>query len=722
MKCKDFNNRYRNLYIGLILSQVLLGETVLGRSVEYGGENRLLIRQAETSAGANSVSQSVPPVTVDSAHNSWDNLNNTNTQTGVPLTAQSTPVTASGQQKGTGGQSQPLPSLTTGADGTLHWQSQIIAGDKPGTSGKDSSDPAATSTTVKNSQVVTETKYQVSNNNAGDNGSVSTTSTSQTKSTNLANPTQTNTSPKSLATTSVPSPSDSSLTGSPTKDSSQTTNSSDRVKQTTTRTTSGADILTSGNPTTDPQGGVTTTTRDKGTVNSTGAYATSQGKPIGGVDTSASTKKPTTEVTFKGSVTDNHNGTVVTNGQNTTSKVKETASDYHLTGPTDSASTSGGKSNKDLNPDQSTPTSTPSASNTGTNSESETTYVSGSVTLTGQDAVAALAAQHSEDKSQNGIDTEKKPKDEGKGLSSIAIVGIVGGVLVAIVLLYLMWYQWRKKQIRKGLGEEIPDDPKFDEDEKQRRQTRSSFGAEEPFTPLSRSGGVRPFKYGDDRTTYYSDRHTMAPTEWDEEHLYYNGHEEEETVTRDGRNHYGLTQYGEGMTAALAEDMYPGVPQTARTAVTNRDLAQNPFAPPPPVPRVPSVYNDTRGVTTRAADSVHTQPHLPHQRRTEYGVSMYDAYDGQDLRPQTPFSEPATSNLLPWLKKDGHAQAPPVLPVDPYFVDGMNGDNINVNNIIYEHDVPKAPPRAVMAQTPVAMGAPMGFQSELHDAPIPAFR
>ncbi|WVN89971.1 uncharacterized protein L203_105201 [Cryptococcus depauperatus CBS 7841] len=722
MKCKDFNNRYRNLYIGLILSQVLLGETVLGRSVEYGGENRLLIRQAETSAGANSVSQSVPPVTVDSAHNSWDNFNNTNTQTSVPLTAQSTPVTASGQQKGTGGQSQPLPSLTTGADGTLHWQSQIIAGDKPGASGKDSSDPAATSTTVINSQVITETKYQVSNTNAGDNGSVFTTSTSQTKSTNLANPTQTNTSPKSLATTSVSSPSDLSLTGSPTKDSSQTTNSSDRVKQTTTRTTSGADILTSGNPTTDPQGGVTTTTRDKGTVNSTGAYATSQGKPIGGVDTSASTKKPTTEVTPKGSVTDNHNGIVVTNGQNTTSKVKETASDYHLTGPTDSASTSDGKSNKDLNPDQSTLTPTPSASNTGINSESETTYVSGSVTLTGQDAVAALAAQHSEDKSQNGIDTEKKPKDEGKGLSSIAIVGIVGGVLVAIVLLYLMWYQWRKKQIRKSLGEEISDDPEFDEDEKQRRQTRSSFGAEEPFTPLSRSGGVRPSKYGDDRTTYYSDRHTMAPTEWDEEHLYYNGHEEEETVTRNGRNQYGLTQYGEGMTAALAEDMYPGAPQTARTAVTNQDLAQNPFAPPPPVPRVPSVYNDTRGVTTRAADSVHTQPHLPHQRRTEYGVSMYDAYDGQDLRPQTPFSEPATSNLLPWLKKDGHAQAPPVLPVDPYFVDGMNGDNINVNNIIYEHDVPKAPPRAVMAQTPVAMGAPMGFQSELHDAPIPAFR
>ncbi|WWD20360.1 hypothetical protein CI109_104836 [Kwoniella shandongensis] len=350
-------------------------------------------------------------------------------------------------------------------------------------------------------------------------------------------------------------------------------------------------------------------------------------------------------------------------------------------------------------------TSTATASS---HSTAETTFVSNGVTLSGQAAVAALAAAQSSsvsDASSAAASSGSTSEEQKSGLSSIAIVGIVGGVLVALIMLYLIWSQWRKKRARKTLGEEIPDG---DNDEKRirdsfddydNRMTRSSFGAEIPITPLSqrrrRPRDTYVDEYGntmyDPTQTYYSDNRAQTG--------YYTEGDYDE-----GRTEYGLTQYGDGMTAALADGM--------ATGIAGQD--ENPFVPVPPVPRVPSTYAINKHDTMRASAPVPVQSQYGGDgRETGYGGSIYDVYGGSggESRPQTQFSEtePSTSNLLPWLNRGGQMPPPPVPPL-PEGQDHLRA-----------LEPARAPPRAVMAQTP--MGAvPMGYGGELDEAPIPAFR
>lgn len=224
-----------------------------------------------------------------------------------------------------------------------------------------------------------------------------------------------------------------------------------------------------------------------------------------------------------------------------------------------------------------------------------------------------------------------------------------------------------------------------------------------------------------------------------------------EIIAPDGRTEYGLTQYGDGMTAALAESMTTGVLPTSRTVQTGQ--GDNPFVPVPPVPRLPSVYTSPKSNTVRAADDSQsrapTHIEAAHDRETGYGMSIYDAYSGPDSRHQTQFSEPSTSNLLPWLNNGSQTPAPPVSLIDPqytnhqvaggpshtphrpprpYVGNGLGGQQFMgiPMQMQMEMDVERqpmrAPPRAVMAQTPLALGAPVKFESELDRAPIPAFR
>lgn len=321
----------------------------------------------------------------------------------------------------------------------------------------------------------------------------------------------------------------------------------------------------------------------------------------------------------------------------------------------------------------------------------------------------------------------------------------------------------RKKRARKALGEETPDDPDIPDEKYPDRLTRSSFGADEPVTPASYKRR-RTDHYDDDYDatmydpeTYYDDRMTRAPTDYEEEYDYDDGGRTiaGDKIAPDGRTEYGLTQYGDGMTAVLADSMATGVLPTSRTVQTGQ--GDNPFVPVPPVPRLPSVYTSPKSTTVRVANDnlsqapAHTQ--MAYDRDTGYGMSIYDAYGGPDSRPQTQFSEPSTSNLLPWLNKGSQTPAPPVPPVHSQHTNNQaaggphtlpqpprpNGENglgaqqmmgmpmplkmqMQMQTHMDEHEPTRAPPRAVMAQTPLPVGAPMKFESELDRAPIPTFR
>ncbi|KAK8849733.1 hypothetical protein IAR55_005068 [Kwoniella newhampshirensis] len=350
----------------------------------------------------------------------------------------------------------------------------------------------------------------------------------------------------------------------------------------------------------------------------------------------------------------------------------------------------------------------------------QTTYVSNGVTLTGQDAVAALAAaqtQTATDASAAKAKAGSANEDDKSGLSSISIVGIVGGVLVALILIYLTWSQWRKKQARKTLGDELPDGDEDDNDDEKRRRdaydnrmTRSSFGAEEPVTPLTyrrrRQHDTYIDEYGttvyDPTQTYYNDRGQSK---------YYSDNEPiapfGDTNYEDGRNEYGLTQYGDGMTAALADGMVTGGTGAP---------AQNPFVPIPPVPRVPSTYAPNKQETIRSLPA-----HAPSQigadeRETNCGGSIYDVYGESQSRPATQFSEPSTSKLLPWLNKGQEPPVPQVPTQSAHSWDqGLTPPGIRAP------EPTRSPPRAVMAQIQQET-AQVGYGGELEGVPIPEFR
>jgi hypothetical protein len=85
------------------------------------------------------------------------------------------------------------------------------------------------------------------------------------------------------------------------------------------------------------------------------------------------------------------------------------------------------------------PASTASTSIIASAVESDTTYVSDGVTLTGSAAAAALAASATSDNADAGTSVST---GGGSKLSSFAIVGIVAGSLVVLVIIYLIWYHW----------------------------------------------------------------------------------------------------------------------------------------------------------------------------------------------------------------------------------------------------------------------------------------
>jgi hypothetical protein len=64
----------------------------------------------------------------------------------------------------------------------------------------------------------------------------------------------------------------------------------------------------------------------------------------------------------------------------------------------------------------------------------KTTYVTAGMTLSGQAAISAMAA--------DGYDSVGVKAGGSTKLSSFAIVGIVGGILVFFIAVYIAWYQW----------------------------------------------------------------------------------------------------------------------------------------------------------------------------------------------------------------------------------------------------------------------------------------
>ncbi|OCF35194.1 hypothetical protein I316_03237 [Kwoniella heveanensis BCC8398] len=333
---------------------------------------------------------------------------------------------------------------------------------------------------------------------------------------------------------------------------------------------------------------------------------------------------------------------------------------------------------------------------------------------------------------------ETKSEDQGGKLSSIAIVGIVGGVLLALILIYLAWYRWRKRRARHALQELPDDDEKFSPRMHDNRITRSSFGAAEPITPYNaRDGRYRrrseeSFGYDEDDNDIYSKGDDYDEDWYDPDHriAHGSGHDHRHRGTFDdprtapippdtgvlshGRTGYDLDQYGDGMTAALADGLSTAAPENSRSLP-----AENPFVPP--VPPLPTSYSHSKHETIR------TLPAVPDDVDPDagYGVSIYDSYGNQPQtaisRPQTDIVEPSTSNLLPWLNKGNNnaaaaaaAPPPPVPPLpEPVPVD-QDGQEMFT-------EPPRAPPRAMMAQTPIR-GAPVGHGGELGAAPIPTFR
>ncbi|WWD06710.1 hypothetical protein V865_004805 [Kwoniella europaea PYCC6329] len=336
-------------------------------------------------------------------------------------------------------------------------------------------------------------------------------------------------------------------------------------------------------------------------------------------------------------------------------------------------------------------------------------------------------------------------KNGGGGkLSSVAIVGIVGGVLVGLILLYLAWYQWRKKKAREALLD-ISDDPmdeKFSPTMHPSRVTRSSFGAADPITPYSyRQRGNRPGEVTDDDDDDWYDPNAIdqfVPYEYDnnagrrqtqymvtssnphsgtnrnpfEDNLFYPS--KTALPTSDGITNYTYDTEAEmEMTASLAEDMSPELLRREASQRSHNDATiENPFVPPIPNGKL------GRNETVR---TVRTIPAVP----TDVdGMSIYESYttSRQGTRPHSEvseYTEPPTSNLLPWINKSNnptHARdAQPVPPVPTQ----MNIDMIpNMTNL--EQEI-RQPPRAMMNQIP-SKEVPKGHGGELAEIPIPSFR
>ncbi|OCF54529.1 hypothetical protein L486_08079 [Kwoniella mangroviensis CBS 10435] len=339
-------------------------------------------------------------------------------------------------------------------------------------------------------------------------------------------------------------------------------------------------------------------------------------------------------------------------------------------------------------------------------------------------------------------------KDGGGGkLSSVAIVGIVGGVLVGLILLYLAWYQWRKKKAREALLN-ICDDPmdeKFSPTMHPSRITRSSFGAADPITPyIYRQRGNRPGEVTDDdddedwydpnaidqfvpysydnnagngrRQTQYmvttSNPHSGTDRNPFEDNLFYPS--KTALPTSDGITNYTHDTEAEmEMTASLAEDMSPELLRREASQRSHNDATiENPFVPPIPNGKL------GRNETVR---TVRTIPAVPSDVD---GMSIYESYttSGQGTRPHSAvsaYTEPPTSNLVPWINKNNNPALSQEVERVPPVPTQMNVDMIpNMTNL--EQEI-RQPPRAMMNQIP-SKEVPKGHGGELAEIPIPSFR
>ncbi|WVR07999.1 hypothetical protein IAU60_005043 [Kwoniella sp. DSM 27419] len=293
------------------------------------------------------------------------------------------------------------------------------------------------------------------------------------------------------------------------------------------------------------------------------------------------------------------------------------------------------------------------------------------------DALGPLNSGNSADRAQATPETTQQA-EEGK-LNSLQIVGIVAGVIVAVVMCYLAWLQWRKKQAHKAPTNDLDDDDEetFVPAKHNGRFTRSSFGAAEPITPYIPHRALE----GDYPQTVYED----------------------ELYERDARTSNTLGR-GRSVEYRLQDDLLPDprhpppdedpfdLPHSVRASEveveTEYDFAshngnmgetgsKNPFVPP--VPPMPSRHSANKRVFTGRNAT---------QRRE---ASRSD-------EPRT--FEPSTSKLLPWLNK-GDAEV-------SSFTKPSDG-------------LPRAPPEALMAQTP-KMQPSIDLGGELGAAPIPRFR
>ncbi|ODN74506.1 hypothetical protein L202_06883 [Cryptococcus amylolentus CBS 6039] len=742
---------------GLSLGIILLSDIVAAKSAEYAGKNRGIdtaslkdrgfistgVLAADTSimatsAAASDTIASISSIAQETTLTSQDPtrsiLSNTNPTSAVTSEAETT---------------ASLPSLTTASDGTLHWQSEIVSeADATSDGAQEATTALATSTAgaltssasplndephTSNNEETSESLQQASTTTAPS----SLASTSHGESTVVIAVTD----PGSGSSSSVLSVSDVALSG--------------QVSQT---------MLSSGVLAFDENSSSGLGSAQSSTVRAS-THATSRSVALDFGDATASSLSSqsvsTTSSRVSGTASKSSSidggGVIAAEVDSTTSSTssKNTASDYNLAGSSKSTASAQKSSSDALS--ESSSAATASAQSSATSD----IFVTSGTTLTGQAAVAALASETStvstSGSSKASADSDSDTKEDSSSLSSIAIVGIVGGVLVGLIAIYLIWYQWRKKKARASLGDQIPDDPEEDDYDEKHRQTRSSFGADEPFTPATyRQRGRGASRQGSrdrDWETGYGETMYDRQTYWDED-----GHErmteydgrgycpqseylqdyDRKGGGGDGRTEYGLTQYGDGMTAALAD----GMVTHALTAPSQAGSAQNPFVPVPPVPRVPSVYSTHKNSTVRTnADGLDVPHSVAAQsagqgqgQETAYGTSIYDAYGGPDSRPQTQSTEPSTSNLLPWLNKGSQTPAPPVPAVDAQYSHRVPSpprqgsppqasvqQRQQMINLEDEYE-PRAPPRAVMAQTPLPMAQNIPFDGGLEQAPIPTFR
>ncbi|WWC91255.1 uncharacterized protein L201_006198 [Kwoniella dendrophila CBS 6074] len=229
--------------------------------------------------------------------------------------------------------------------------------------------------------------------------------------------------------------------------------------------------------------------------------------------------------------------------------------------------------------------------------------------------------------------------------------------------------------------------------------------------------------------------------------------------TSDGRTPYFLGDDEEEdrkeIRASLAEDLSPELqlrPRSTYSSYSNQtDFVENPFVPPLPEKSSFNQYNYSHnqygGLNRHGTNkTVRTIPAVPDDVDIDDDSSLFEFdhisdksttypeknqkkaetpnYSRKSLetnsksisfsRPQSEFSEPSTSNLLPWINKSQYEYNENVSPVPPLpFKNKREKDK--------EIKKDREPPRAMMSQTP-NLEIPKGHGGELAEIPIPTFR